>query len=156
MALIILFTCVSAFCAEPTFEQTLQWLKEKYETNGTYFWSSVPLVRASLLYEFKSHKSGTIVLNQQFSETRKDGSPYKNVTTLEFRLSQIERAVAEGTQVGILAVNKKKVIKVAGEGDGHYVEATVIFAVADTELNQPVAKAWNHLIKLAPKDDLFK
>jgi hypothetical protein len=149
----------------PTYEQTLEWLKKAFTNNACFYHDN---------HRDDDHLTTDILTSTDGKITilcHNDGKGSKSETSnwrLIFDLSAISKATGPTQIPGWVPPVYNVVLHTAGskkvimEDDGPpdnivtLYDSISVFNTNDFELANRVSKAFNNLIELAPKDDLFK
>lgn len=152
----------------PTYEEIIRWLESKYLV-AECIWSKY-IEGINKIQRYYSHTISVTTNGQVsigFKKTEKYFFSESGIVNFDYRvvfmLNEIKDAFTdEGYEgeyfVKIRTVGGKKVIKEEDviSQNCWTLDKTLIFHTNDKDLAERVAKAFNRLIELAPKDDLFK
>ena len=148
-----------------TFEEALNWLKNKCAAENAIFRRGKDkhaLLETKLTITECTH-GHTIIQSYNNNEDEHSQYQYK----LIFELSDMDHASveknADGYLVMVYAKTGKHITYIGLDGNDNdpkmesiSIDPTSCFDSTDKSAAERVAKAFNHLFELAPKDDLFK
>ena len=161
-ATLCLAFATTLLAAEPTFRESVDWLKMKYqERNEQKSLAS----NQWLTQEFTCTDSGKVVVTRTTKFKDQEGDK-PQVYHIQFNLGEIASAEFSESKNGLdelcffaVSVKTREGLPAIGR-TGKLIDTneakTAVFWSTSKELAERVVKAFDNAIKLAPKDDLFK
>lgn len=159
----------------PTYEETLAWLKKTIDREVCSY-----VERASSSKSWDSKRTSVVIfednqltVNYYQEGNPREGTEFSSKTKSHCKytvdISNIDRAeLGTGTSdesydavlydVSIICQKNEELISGFNEENNrsYKTKSCLLFVSTNKDLVQRVAKAFNHLLKVAPKDDLFK